>query len=265
MASDEAAPRRALGGLLRRALRQQELHDVVERQRRRPRRRADEAGDAGGVAHRAPRLVVELHAHQDVAGQHLAVDLLALAVLDLGDLFGGHLDLEDVVADVQVLHAGLEVGLHLVLVAGVGVDDVPVAGPQAQVLLERDGRVFVLVFGSRSLPRRSAGARRPRARRPRRRSVAVLERRVLDGLGRGALLETTRRPRLRSRSPGPRLRRARRTRRRPFRPRSKSLVSPLNFSGQVSRTPSSRALARPRSTSPISATMNARKTSTTVV
>ena len=127
---DAAAPARALGRLLGRRGRQQELHHVVERQRRRPRRRADETGDAGRVAHRAPRLVVELHADQDVAGQHLAVDLLALAVLDLGDLFGGHLDLEDVVADVEVLHAGLEVGLHLVLVAGVGVDDVPVAGPQ---------------------------------------------------------------------------------------------------------------------------------------
>ena len=38
----------------------------------------------------------------------------------------GHLDLEDVVLHVQGLDAGLEVGLDAVLVAGVGVDDVPV-------------------------------------------------------------------------------------------------------------------------------------------
>src|SRR5208337_337039 len=43
---------RGLGGLFARALRQQELHDVVERQRRRPRGGADEPGDTGRVAHR---------------------------------------------------------------------------------------------------------------------------------------------------------------------------------------------------------------------
>src|SRR6478735_7591851 len=72
----------ALGGLLGSGRRQQELHHVVQRQRGRLGRRTDEAGDTRGVTHRAPRLVVELHAHQDVARQHLAVDLLALAVLD---------------------------------------------------------------------------------------------------------------------------------------------------------------------------------------
>src|SRR3954447_9194239 len=70
----------------------EDLDDLVDGQRRRLGGRADEARDAGGVAHSAPRLVVELHAHQQVAGQHLAVDLRALAVLDLGDLLGGHLD-----------------------------------------------------------------------------------------------------------------------------------------------------------------------------
>src|ERR1700712_395064 len=89
-------------GLLRRLLpREQELRDLVEGQGRGPRRRPDEAGDAGRVAHRAPRGVVEVHPHEDIAGQHLALDLLALPVLDLGDLLGGHLDLEDEVLDVE--------------------------------------------------------------------------------------------------------------------------------------------------------------------
>src|SRR5207248_9874739 len=60
---------------------------------------------------------VEIHADQDVARQHLALHVLTLTVLDLGDLLGRHLDLEDEVLEAEVLHAGLEVGLHLVLVA----------------------------------------------------------------------------------------------------------------------------------------------------
>ena len=59
------------------------------------------------------------------------------------DLCGGHLDLEDVVLHVQGLDAALEVGLHLVLVAGVGVHHVPVAGQQPQLGLERADRVLV--------------------------------------------------------------------------------------------------------------------------
>ena len=88
---------------------------------------ADEAGDARGVPDGAPGLVGEVHADQHVAGDPDAADQLALAVLDLGDLFHGDLDLEDVVLHVEAGDAGLEVGLHAVLVAGVGVDDVPVA------------------------------------------------------------------------------------------------------------------------------------------
>src|ERR1700744_2999290 len=133
--------RGALDGLLGRTLRKQELDHVVEHECRGARRRADESGDARGVTHRGPRVVGQVHPHQDVARQHLAVDLLALAVLDLGDLFGGDFHLEDVVADVQVLHTRLEIGFHLVLVTGVGVDDVPVTWLGAQVGLQRGGRV----------------------------------------------------------------------------------------------------------------------------
>src|SRR4029453_7787135 len=56
-----------------------------------------------------------------------------------------HLDLIDVVLDVQRLDARLEVGLHLVLVARVGVDDVPVARGDPQGLLHPLGRVLVLL------------------------------------------------------------------------------------------------------------------------
>ena len=106
----------------------------------------DEARDAGGVLHGAPRLVGELHPDVDVAGVFLLVDRLALAVLDLDDLLGGDLDLEDEVLHVERGDSGLEVGLDLVLVAGVAVHDIPVAvaGP-CQLLAEGLDRVEVLL------------------------------------------------------------------------------------------------------------------------
>src|SRR4051812_12217185 len=156
----------AAGGTrgLRRGGGHQDLDDLVDGQRRGPRGGTDEARDARGVADGAPRLVVELHPDQQVAGQDLAVDLRALAVLDLGDLLGGHLDLVDVVLDVQGLDPRLEVGLHLVLVAGVGVDDVPVAGRDPQGLLHGLDRVLVVldrgdVRGGVGLGERIAGER----------------------------------------------------------------------------------------------------------
>jgi hypothetical protein len=72
---DDAAGGGGLAGLLRGALRQQELHHVVERQRGRPRGGADEAGDARGVR-TTPGVLVELHAHQDVARQHTRLTIL---------------------------------------------------------------------------------------------------------------------------------------------------------------------------------------------
>jgi hypothetical protein len=98
---------------------------------------------------------------QDVAGEHGAPDELALAVLDL-HLFGRDDNLVDVVLHVQGGDAVLEVRLHPVLHAGVGVDHEPVArlGPQgAAELLER-----VLGSGLALAPRlaRLGGSRRLR-------------------------------------------------------------------------------------------------------
>ena len=53
---------------------------------------------------------------------------MPLAVLDLDLLLHGHEHLEDLVLDAHRLDAVLEVGLDLVLVAGVGVDHVPLLG-----------------------------------------------------------------------------------------------------------------------------------------
>jgi hypothetical protein len=55
----------------------------------------------------------------------------------------GHLDLVDEVLHVERDVTALDVGLHPVLVTGVGVDDVPLAGEAAQAALELLDRVDV--------------------------------------------------------------------------------------------------------------------------
>src|SRR5712664_4003047 len=66
-----------LGRLLLRHRREQG-HDLVQAQRRRPAGQANEAGHARGIAHRCPRLVGQVHPHQDVSGQNLLLHLLSL-------------------------------------------------------------------------------------------------------------------------------------------------------------------------------------------
>src|SRR6188472_3456235 len=92
---------------------------------RRPVAHADEPRDARGVPHDVPRLVAHRHLDQHIAREHLAVHRLALAIADLDLLLHRHEDLEDLVFHAHRLDAVLEVRLHLVLVARVGVDHVP--------------------------------------------------------------------------------------------------------------------------------------------
>src|SRR5262249_29646701 len=95
------------------------------------------------------------HPDQDVARVDLALDGLPLAVLDLGVLLGRHLDLEDVLLHVEVVDPGLEVGLDLVLVAGVRVHHVPVARLLAELLPHLLQRVYL---GRRLLGNRRRGS-----------------------------------------------------------------------------------------------------------
>src|SRR5205814_7294685 len=114
-----------------------------------------DAGDARSGADAGVRLRRQLHAHQDVPGEDLVLDLLALAVLDL-DLFARrHLDLVDEVLHVEAGDTGLEVGLDLVLVAGVRVHHVPVAGGVPQGGAQFGDRVLdVVAHGHGGRPRR---------------------------------------------------------------------------------------------------------------
>src|SRR5215469_12868227 len=144
-----------LGCLLLRHRREQ-VGDLVQAQRRRTTRQADETGHARSVPHGRPGLVGEIHPHQDVAGQHLLLHLLALAGLDLDDLVRGDLDLEDELLHVERLRPALQVGPHPVLVARVGMHHIPVARQRAELGLELLDGVGVLIGGYRC--RLAAGA-----------------------------------------------------------------------------------------------------------
>src|SRR3954447_8711660 len=86
---------------------------------------AHEAGDARRSLDELPGVVIEVHVDEHVAGHRALLDRDLLVVLHLGHRLGGHDDLADRAALVQGARAVLEVLLDLVLVSGVGVDDVP--------------------------------------------------------------------------------------------------------------------------------------------
>src|SRR5918993_613569 len=107
---------------------------------------AHEAGHGRRVAHGRPRLVGEVHADEDVAGEDGARDHFSLAVLDLRDLLGQNHDLVVVLLHVEGDDAVLEVVLDPLLHAGVGVHDEPVTRLRPQLATEGLERV-VLVGG----------------------------------------------------------------------------------------------------------------------
>src|SRR4029453_7693359 len=118
----------ALGGLAVVGLDLQEGLDVLAAQRGGLGALADEAGDPRGVADHVPGVVVEPAADQEVAGEDLLLHDLLAAALELDQILYGD---DDLVAPPLPVHrgdAGLEVGLHLLLVARLGVDHVPLAG-----------------------------------------------------------------------------------------------------------------------------------------
>src|ERR671923_331270 len=127
-------------------LRREDLCDFARIQRRRLCARSDESGDAGRVAHDVPRVVVQLHPDEDVAGEYLFLNRLHLARLELHHLFGRDDDVVDLVFHIHGLNSGREVRTDLVLVAGVGMDDEPVTGCEEVVLLLIPVLVFVF-FG----------------------------------------------------------------------------------------------------------------------
>src|SRR6185437_16609310 len=88
----------------------------------------DEAGHPGGVADGPPDVVVQVATDQQIAGEGLLLDGDLLAALELDDVLHGDDDLEHLVLHPPGGHHVLQVRADLVIVAGVGVDDVPPPG-----------------------------------------------------------------------------------------------------------------------------------------
>src|SRR5712671_4067338 len=109
----------------------QDLLDLVlvERDRLTPNawdvRPTDEARHARRVPDDEPAVRLEDHLDEDVARVDLLLDGVALALADLDLILHRDEDLEDLVLHAHRLDAVLEVGLDLVLVARVRMDDVP--------------------------------------------------------------------------------------------------------------------------------------------
>src|SRR6187397_1927897 len=86
---------------------------------------ADEPGHARRVLDDRPRFVVQVHVHEHVAGEHALVGRHLLPVLRLHDLFGRDDDAPEPGCLVHRDDPVLEIGLDLVLVPGIRVDDIP--------------------------------------------------------------------------------------------------------------------------------------------
>src|SRR3954465_7337581 len=87
--------------------------------------RADEPRDSRRALHDLPGILIEVHVHEHVAGHGPLLDRDLLVVLHLLDRLGRDDDLAHGARLVQGGHTVLEILLDLVLVPGVGVDDVP--------------------------------------------------------------------------------------------------------------------------------------------
>src|SRR5258705_5734704 len=98
------------------------------RQRHRLGPRAHEPGDLRGRAHQVPRLVGQLHLHQEVPGEELLLGLDLLALADLPHLLGRHDHAADHVLEPEDAGPGLDAGRDLVLEARIGVDHEPLLG-----------------------------------------------------------------------------------------------------------------------------------------
>src|SRR5581483_1999876 len=86
---------------------------------------ADKARHAGRVAHDVPAIFVHFHLHEDIAGKDAAFHRLAFALADLDFLFRRDDHVENFVLHPHRGDTLLDGVPHLVFVAGIAVDDVP--------------------------------------------------------------------------------------------------------------------------------------------
>ena len=86
---------------------------------------ADEASHTGRIAHDIPAIFVHFHLDEDVAGEHAALNGLALALAHFDFFFGGDYHVEDFVLHPHRLDPLLDGVPNLVFIAGIAVNDVP--------------------------------------------------------------------------------------------------------------------------------------------
>ena len=79
------------------------------------------------MAHDIPRLLVKHHLHKHIAGIKLPGDLTTFPVLDEDPLLHRNQYIEDVFLHPHRLYALIQVGLHSILIARVGLYDIPAA------------------------------------------------------------------------------------------------------------------------------------------
>ena len=103
-----------------------ELVELLARQRLGLAFRTDEASDARRVANGDLRARVHVGANQNIPGKDLLLGGDATAAfLELGDLFGGNQDVEDVLLETLRFLEVLDVRLDLVLIPRIGMNYVP--------------------------------------------------------------------------------------------------------------------------------------------
>src|SRR6266849_704364 len=95
--------------------------------------RADEARHLRRRAHEVPRVVGQLHLHEQVAGKELLLRLDLLALPDLAHLLRGHDDAPEEILEAEDLGPRLDGRRHLVLEPRIGVDDEPLLRGRARL------------------------------------------------------------------------------------------------------------------------------------
>src|SRR5712691_5795445 len=95
--------------------------------------RADEARHLRRRAHEVPRVVGQLHLHEQVAGEELLLRLDLLALPDLAHLLRGHDDAPEEILEAEDLGPRLDGRRHLVLEPRIGVDDEPLLRGRARL------------------------------------------------------------------------------------------------------------------------------------
>ena len=85
-----------------------------------------QGGELISAYERSPATVVKIHTNQNISGKHFLFGFHPTATFfDLGDRFGGDFNSEDTIFKTKAFNARLETLLDLILIARIGVQDVP--------------------------------------------------------------------------------------------------------------------------------------------